>query len=168
MNVTTATNTSRADLLSRAQNYGSTVASDETNPYRRADGAENDFFLSQMDRFQGDNLADIKANVDASVAANSKKAKYATLGGLALAAGGFLGPAFLGIPGPVGTAMLFGGIIMANVVGGRAGQQAAVDAKFSQQLSDWANAIGSSQAPPAQQPPAQPAPPAQQPQQNAA
>lgn len=160
MNVT-ATNTSRADLLSRAQNYGSTVASDDTNPYRRTDGAENDFFLSQMDRFQGDTLADIKTNVDASVAANSKKARYATIGGLALAAGGFLGPSLLGIPGPVGTAMLFGGIILANVVGGRAGQQAAVDAKFSQQLGDWANAIGASAQP--QQPPAQ-----QQPQQAAA
>lgn len=161
MNVTTASNTSRADLLSRAQNYGSTVASDETNPYRRADNAENDFFLAQMDRFQGDTLQDIKANVDQSVEANSKKAKYATIGGLALAAGGFLGPAFLGIPGPVGTAMLFGGIILANVVGGRAGQQAAVDAKFSQQLGDWANAIQSSQQQPPSEPPAAQQPPAE-------
>lgn len=162
MNVTTTSNTSRADLLSRAQNYGSTVASDETNPYRRADGAENDFFLSQMDKFQGDTLADIKANVDASVAANTKKSRVATLGGLALMAGGFLGPALLGIPGPVGTGMLFGGIILANVVGSRAGQQAAVDAKFSQQLTDWSNAISASSAPPAEQPPAQQAPPAEQ------
>ncbi len=162
MNITSA-NTSRADLLSRAQNYGSTVASDETNPYKRADGAENDFFLANIDRFQGESLGEIKANVDASAAANAKKARYATLGGLALVAGGFLGPALLGIPGPVGTGMLFGGIILANVVGGRASQAAAVDQKFSQQLGDWANAIqaSSGQQPPAQ-PPAAPAPPAEQ------
>ena len=164
MNVTTSS-ISRADLAARAENYGRTVASDSTNPYHRTDSAENDFFVAQLDRFQGDTLDEIKSNVDATAASKGKTAKIASIAGLAMVIGGFLGSRALG---PLALPVMIGGIVVANIVGGKAASEAAQASKFSEQLGDWSTAVASSQQPsqPAPAPPA-PAPPAPAPAQPA-
>lgn len=147
----------KSDLLARAQAFENKVEADASFPYKDAVRDENDFFVGMLERSTGSTLGEIRDNAIATSAKASKKAQLFALGGTALLIGSFLVP----LPGNASLLRLVGmgaGFYMSNIVAGKAGQQAATNKKFAEQLTEWETALSSGQQAPAQPPAAQPAP----------
>lgn len=152
--------TSRAELLARARRLKSVLSEDLTNPYKRPVGELNEAFIQQVESRSEPTLGEILRAVEAEAAADRRKARWATLGGLALALGGVVGGGMVGLPGLARVGMMLGGFLLASRVGGAAAAQAMEADSFSRVLSDWGRAIAAENRQQAAAPASAPQPPA--------
>ncbi|MBM3465684.1 MAG: hypothetical protein FJX76_26635 [Armatimonadetes bacterium] len=155
-NAISLVNIGKNELLTKARDLSNKVESDQGFPYKEAVRDESDFFVGMLENANDGTLAEIREAAIQTSAKASKKAQIASVAGMGLMVASFL------VPLPAGMSMLrlggmIGGMVISNMVGGKAAREAAVNKKFASQLTEWETALASGQSAP-QQPAPAPAP----------